>query len=409
MIGESGFSSDGRDQHHLMPSAASRASVPPVSSALSSGGAWKETTVEPTGDVSHDPVAEELGVDVAPPPPPSSTGRMLLKALPATVLAGLLLWFAVPRVVGSTVHDISYSFSVVRFRDAVWLTLLWAAGLWVWTFAQAVALPGVGTGRALTLNMTGSAVSNLLPGGGAAGMWLNYVMMKRWGYTKAEFSAYTLLINVAMTLMKLLLPTVALGALLLSGDRVSSSMRWTALIATIVLCVVLVGSVVLLVSSRLTSWVLGWLTPALAVTARLWRRRPDPDHMAEVLHRFRDHVAVLLKRRWPQLVCAALAYAVLQSLLLWACLQVLGAGVDPAMVLAAYAVNGVLSLIPITPGGAGFTEAGMAGALVALGGPAAECTAGVLLWRGFVFALEIPVGAVWITAWFGVRRRREAS
>ena len=35
--------------------------------------------------------------------------------------------------------------------------------------------------------------------------------------------------------------------------------------------------------------------------------------------------------------------------------------------------------------------------------------AGVLLYRGFTFALEIPVGGVWLGGWLVARRRRHAA
>jgi uncharacterized membrane protein YbhN (UPF0104 family) len=67
-------------------------------------------------------------------------------------------------------------------------------------------------------------------------------------------------------------------------------------------------------------------------------------------------------------------------------------------------VDRILTLIVLTPGGSGFTEAGTAAALVALGGSPAAVAAGVLLYRGFTFALEIPVGGLLLGGWL-VRRR----
>ena len=77
--------------------------------------------------------------------------------------------------------------------------------------------------------------------------------------------------------------------------------------------------------------------------------------------------------------------------------------------LAAYAVDRVMSMVFLTPGGTGFAEAGTAAVLVALGGAPAAMAAGVLLYRGFTFALEIPVGGVWLGGWLVARRRRDAA
>jgi hypothetical protein len=36
-------------------------------------------------------------------------------------------------------------------------------------------------------------------------------------------------------------------------------------------------------------------------------------------------------------------------------------------------------------------------------------TAGVLLYRGFTYALEIPVGGVWLGGWLLMRRRQRRA
>jgi uncharacterized membrane protein YbhN (UPF0104 family) len=75
------------------------------------------------------------------------------------------------------------------------------------------------------------------------------------------------------------------------------------------------------------------------------------------------------------------------------------------VVLAAFAVDRIMSMVVLTPGGTGFAEAGTAAALVALGGAPAAMAAGVLLYRGFIFALEIPVGGAWLFGWLWTHRR----
>ena len=50
-----------------------------------------------------------------------------------------------------------------------WLVVLWVAGLVAHTMTLTAALPGLTHRRALLLSLTGSAVANVLPLGGAAG------------------------------------------------------------------------------------------------------------------------------------------------------------------------------------------------------------------------------------------------
>ena len=63
------------------------------------------------------------------------------------------------------------------------LVALWALGLLSHTVTLTAALPTLTHRRALTLSLTGSAVANVLPLGGAAGIALNYRMTRHWGFT----------------------------------------------------------------------------------------------------------------------------------------------------------------------------------------------------------------------------------
>ena len=49
-------------------------------------------------------------------------------------------------------------------------------------------------------------------------------------------------------------------------------------------------------------------------------------------------------------------------------------------------------------------EAGAAAVLIALGLPPTTALAGVLLYRGFIVAAEVPVGGAWLLGWFGLDR-----
>jgi putative heme transporter len=324
-------------------------------------------------------------------------------------LAAALLGYVLPRVAGTTMHDVGAALDLVTPAETVLLTVLWATGLFVYSFVLTAALPGLSRQRALNLNLTGSAVANVLPFGGAAGMSLNYLMMRSWGFSTSGFSAYTLITNVWSVLLKLALPAVALTALLVSGEHVTESVRWTGLGAAAALGLVVLVLVAALATPAAAVRAAGVVAPLVARASRLVRRPVEREVVAGVLLEFRDRVAGLVGERWPQLSLGTIGYGLLQALLLWACLEAVGAQLSPVVVLAAYAVDRVMSMVFLTPGGTGFAEAGTAAALVALGGAPAAMAAGVLLYRGFTFALEIPVGGVWLGGWLVARRRRNAA
>ena len=74
--------------------------------------------------------------------------------------------------------------------------------------------------------------------------------------------------------------------------------------------------------------------------------------------------------------------------------------------LLAYVVSLALALVPITPGGLGFVEAGLTSLLVLAGASAQEAVVATLLYRLASFWLPIPLGLV---AWGGWRARRRTA
>jgi len=100
-----------------------------------------------------------------------------------------------------------------------------------------------------------------------------------------------------------------------------------------------------------------------------------------------------------------LAYLALQGVLLWACVHVLGGSLGLVVVAAALAVDRLLTMVPITPAGAGVVEAGTVAVLVALGVDPVLATSTVLVYRVFTFLLEIPVGGAALVVWV-LRRGR---
>jgi len=71
-------------------------------------------------------------------------------------------------------------------------------------------------------------------------------------------------------------------------------------------------------------------------------------------------------------------------------------------VLLAFCVAQILALVPFTPGGLGFVEAGLTGTLVLAGVSADDALVASLAYRLASYWLPIPVGG---GAWLVYRRR----
>ena len=117
----------------------------------------------------------------------------------------------------------------------------------------------------------------------------------------------------------------------------------------------------------------------------------------------RNKVAAAFHGRWLRALVAAAANRLFDFDALVAALAAVGAQARPSLVLVAYVASVALALVPITPGGLGFVEAGLTTLLVFAGVTAEQAVVGTLLYRLVSFWLPIPIGAL---AWAGWRVRR---
>lgn len=309
-----------------------------------------------------------------------------------------------PKAVNVSWHGVVPVLEGLHLSEVIGLTVLWALGLWVHTFVLTAAAPSLSHRRALTLNVTGSAVANVVPLGGAAGVALNLRMMRAWGISGRSVAGFTFVTNLWDVLAKLALPAIALVVLDSAGETVTSRLQLAALLGIAAFVVVLTVGATVLLSPRLTV-VLGGaverLVNGVLAALRLRRRIAVTEHLLAI----RRECADLVASGWLRMSLGMAAYVSLQGLLLWCCMHLSGAGVTVPDVLAGFAVERLLTVLPLTPGGLGVADLGLAGVLLALGGDPTGVAAGVVLYRMFVFAAEIPVGGGTLGLWALGRRR----
>lgn len=332
------------------------------------------------------------------------TGAVTRFALAGGAAAALLA-LALPRATGARWHDIAGALSRPSAGQLAALAVLWLVGLWVHTPSLTAALPGLSHRRALLLNLSGSFVSNLLPLGGAAGTVVNWRMARSWGFGSGAFSRWAVVTNLFDTLVKLALPALVLCWFALGSSAPPPTIATAAVVGAAVLGGALLAVGLVARDDRLLRRAGGW---ADRLAARVRAVPTAPEGYGERAARFRAQSARLVRDGWGRMLGAKLGYAALQALLLWACLQVVGGPVAPVVVASAFAVERVLSLVVLTPGATGVVEVGMAGVLGALGAEPATAAAGVLLYRGLVVGMEVPVGGLALLGWWVGHRRRAA-
>ncbi len=258
----------------------------------------------------------------------------------------------------------------------------------IWVLLR-LALRRRGWFRIATTQLASNAVSRILPGGAATGGAMQYAWLVRSGLDGATVASGLTAASLISTATILALPVFSLPAML-GGAPVDRGLTRAAWIGLSAFVLAAIGGAVLLTTDR----PLTWIGRGIERVVNLWRRREPITELPERLLRERDEIRLVFGHRWFVALVSALGNRLLDYLALLAALVAVGAEPRPSLVLLAYAASVILGMIPITPGGLGFVEAGLTATLTLAGIPAAQATVATLAYRLVSYWLPLPVGAV---------------
>jgi uncharacterized protein (TIRG00374 family) len=304
------------------------------------------------------------------------------------VLTGVSLYLVAP----SLIEVFSSAPSLRRIRPG-WLAPLLA--LEVLSFSSIWALQRIclreRRWRPVVLaQLAGNAVGRVVPGGNAAGATLQYKMLADAGVPRGAAVSGLTASNLVTFSTLLALPVLVLPAILagISVDRGLAQAAWLGAAGFGVMATV---GAVMLATDRPLMLVGKAIQQA---RNRLLRGRRPLQGLPDRLLRERDSIRRVLGERWWQALLAAVGWWLFDYAALVVALGAVGAKPDPALVLLAYAGAQILAMIPLTPGGLGFVEAGLTG-LLALGGVSAGNAAlATLAYRLVSYWLPLPAGAI---------------
>jgi uncharacterized membrane protein YbhN (UPF0104 family) len=314
------------------------------------------------------------------------------KAVLVAAVASGGLWTATHGVAGVAWADVLVVLRGVTLWHLALLAATWLVGLGIYSTVLAAALPGLGMRRGLLLNLSGSAVANVVPLGGAVATALNWRMARRWGHSDSSFVTFCVLTNALDVATKLFLPVVGVAVLAaLSVDVPGALWAVTGSCAAALLAALGWGVLTARPSTDETT----------SATSALRRRLLSSS--ARVRSQFAEE--------WSRLLPGSVGYIAAQVVLLYLRLWSVGLHAPVTAVLMAAAIERLGTLVPLTPGGTGIAEIGTIAWLVAAGLDPVQVVAGVLLYRCFLIALEIPVGGALLGGWAllhraGARRSR---
>jgi hypothetical protein len=272
------------------------------------------------------------------------------------------------------------------------------AALW---FLVRITLPETSWFVTASSQLAGNAAARVLPGGNATGSVVQASMLVRGGQSSGAVAAAMGSIGLLTTGMLLALPILTVPAVILRPPP--ARQLQLGLVVSLVMAVLLVA-----LGFALLKW--DGFVHAVGRSAghvlHLVRRSISASSVAAKVTAQRDTVADAFAGQWVRALAFAAANRMLDYAALVASLYAVGARARPSMVLLAYVIALGLALIPITPGGLGFVEAGLTTILVLAGVSTDQAVLGTLLYRLISFWLPIPIGAL---AWAGWRLHRPAT
>jgi uncharacterized membrane protein YbhN (UPF0104 family) len=333
--------------------------------------------------------------------------RLAVRVLLAAAVVAIIYFGLLPKLVdvgevGATLRAMTWFELVTLSAAAVW-------NLGSYLLPQLVALPGLSLRQAALESHASTAVGNLLPAGQAVALGVTSRFYSSYGFGRSEIALSLLVQGVWNNFIKLGMPVVALGLLVLTR-RAAGELAPVAMIGVAVLAVALTGFALSLSSER-RAWRIGDGLAALAALPRRLAGRVARPSWSEAAVRFRVLAISLLGPRWHWLTAATLVSHLSLFVVLLLALRHVGVAdwqVSWVEALAAFALVRLLAAVPITPGGLGVVELGLATALVLAGGARAEVVAAVLVFRVLTFLLPIPFGVVTYWLWRRAEGHREA-
>jgi hypothetical protein len=238
--------------------------------------------------------------------------------------------------------------------------------------------------------LAGNAIGRIIPGGAATAAALQYRMLLRAGLPGGRIASALAAVSILLFGTVLALPLLSLPAIL-AGTPVERGLLQAAALGAGVFLVILTVGATVFVWDRPLVFAGDLLERGMNVAAR---RRRVAGELSVRLLRERDALRTAFGSRWQTALLASAGRSIFDYLALLACLRAVGAEPSPSVVLLAYVAASLLGMIPLTPGGLGFVEAGLTAMLALAGVGGAAAAVATLAYRLVSFWLPIPLGGV---------------
>ena len=301
--------------------------------------------------------------------------KALVKRMIVVLIAGVALYLVLPELV-----DVFHSWPRLKSLDLLWfIPALFSEGIhFACTFSlQRIALRTKRWFPVVTAQLAGNSISLIVPGGAAAGAAVQFRMLATSGMDSTDavggLTAFSFLgIAGLLALPVFVLPVVVFGS------PVSRGLGEAAVIGTIGFFLFCGLGAVFMATEAPLRWVGRVIQSA---RNRMFRKRPPLIGLPDRLMEQRDLIRGVLGHQWWQATLLSAGRLLFDYLCLLFSVFAVGAHPRPSLILLAYAVAGIIGLVPITPGGLGIVEASLSGLLVLAGLDGAQAVLATLAYR----------------------------
>jgi uncharacterized protein (TIRG00374 family) len=328
------------------------------------------------------PLPASIEAGAASPP----VWRTIAKRTAVVVVAGVTLYLVYPSLTG-----VFASWPQLSSLEPIWLSVAVIAQIAHFTCTislQRIALRTKAWFSVTTAQLTGNAISLIVPGGNAVGAVTQFRMLAAAGHDTSTavvgLTAFSLLGIGGL----LALPIFALPAIII-GAPVDRGLVHAALLG-VVAFLLFAGFGALIMTTDRPLRLAGRVVQR--VRNRVKRQGPPVVGLDDVLIAERDQILRVLGQRWRGALLLLSGRLAFDFLTLLATIRATGDRPNPSLVLLAYAVARILALIPLTPGGLGIVEGGLSAMLILAGIPAGEAVLSTLGYRIISYWLPIMVG-----------------
>lgn len=234
------------------------------------------------------------------------------------------------------------------------------------------------------IGMSALGAASLLPVGGVGGLAFGAWALRRGGLAVERIARRTVaffLVTSAVNVAAVVVVAAAVAADVLPGTN-------RPILIAGPLALAAAGFVITLAGARLAARLVPRWSPE--------DRAKPLRAVARVLDATSDGVGeavCLLRSGDARLLGGAVGYLGFDLVVFWACFRAFGPAPALGGLLLAYLFGQLGAVIPV-PGGIGGVDAGLVGALVLYGTPAATAAVGVLAYRAVLLAVPAALGAV---------------